>query len=119
MLDLNIALELLRNILKEPTSERHRSVLVDHINNEWIGELVLECVKMFTYVLSPPLSLPLSLSLLSLSLAQLFLIVGFLPKENSLVLLDEYLDLALLNCAVSYLQGIELAVTRAAIYTTW
>ena len=62
MLDLNIALELLRNILKEPTSERHRSVLVDHINNEWIGELVLECVKMFTYILSLSLSLsPLSL----------------------------------------------------------
>ncbi|XP_019864502.1 PREDICTED: uncharacterized protein LOC100641450 isoform X1 [Amphimedon queenslandica] len=85
MMDLNITLELVRNVLKEPANERHRQVMVDHISNEWI--------------------------------AQLFLIVGFLPKDNSLVLLDEYLDLNLLNCAVSYLQGIELAVTRAAIYT--
>ena len=37
-MDLNIALELLRNVLKEPANERHRQVMVDHINNEWIGK---------------------------------------------------------------------------------
>jgi hypothetical protein len=48
---------------------------------------------------------------------QLLLVVGFLPKEHTLVLLDEYVDLLLIQYAILFLEGVELAISKSAIYT--
>ena len=40
-MDLKLTRELLNDIVSHPDSEDHRSVLLVHINVEWISEIII------------------------------------------------------------------------------
>ena len=45
--------------------------------------------------------------------------VGFLPQGRLLYLMQNRLDLRLIQSALGVLEGVELAVARGVVSTTW
>ena len=118
-MDITLCCELLNDVLQHPDLDQHRTVCIDHINSDWIGELDIATYMQYSVLMKLCcIACCASCKLQRFHiLAQLLLVLGFLPHGHTLFLPDDNLDLFLFNAAVNLLRAMEFGIMRSAIIT--